>query len=94
MQKDVYRESAEIGYWLGAPYWGKGIATKAVALVTHYGFETLRLNRIFTGVFSFNKASMRVLEKNGFTKEGIFKRAVVKNGITYDEHRYAKWIDK
>ncbi len=90
IQKDVYRRSAEIGYWIGEPYWGKGIATKALALVTEYGFKKLDLIRIYSGVFEFNKASMRVLEKNGYELEGIFKNAVVKNGNVCNEHRYYK----
>ena len=94
VQKDVYRKSAEIGYWIGEPYWGKGIATKAVELITDYGFNTLDLKRIYTGVFEYNIASMKVLEKNGFEKEGILKKAVLKNEIFFDEHRYYKLNDK
>jgi len=90
IQKDVYRRSAEIGYWTGEPYWRKGIASKAVELIIKYGFDELNLNRIFTGVFDYNTASMRVLEKNGFEKEGIFKNAIIKNGNVYDEHRYGR----
>jgi ribosomal-protein-alanine N-acetyltransferase len=56
-QTDVYKLSAEIGYWIGEPYWGMGIATKAVRLITEYGFSTLGLVRIYAGVFDFNKAS-------------------------------------
>ena len=89
-QQDVYRRTAEIGYWIGEAFWGRGIATKAVELISKYGFEELQLERIFTGVFEYNKASMRVLEKNGFIKEGIFRNSVIKNGHIYDEHRYAK----
>ncbi len=89
VQKDVYQKSAEIGYWIGEPFWGKGIATKAVARIIRHGFETLRLHRIYTGVFEYNTASMRVLEKNGFQKEGIFKNAIFKNNQVYDEHRYS-----
>lgn len=87
-QKDVHKKSAEIGYWIGEPYWGKGIATKAVALIINYGFEKLDLIRIYSGVFGFNKASMKVLEKNNYQKEGVFKNAIVKNGEIHDEHRY------
>ena len=94
MQKDVYRKSAEIGYWIGEPYWGNGIATKAVELVTKYGFDNLDLNRIFTGVFEYNIASMRVLEKNGYKKEGIFKNAILKNEKVCDEHRFYKLNEK
>ncbi|ELR70650.1 acetyltransferase [Fulvivirga imtechensis AK7] len=89
-QKDVYRRTAEIGYCLGEPFWGKGIATTAVKLLTAYGFQQIDLVRIHTGVFEYNTVSMRVLEKNGYKKEGIFKHAVLKNGKIWDEHRYAK----
>lgn len=90
IQEDVYRKSAEIGYWIGEPYWGKGITSKAVALLTEYGFNDLNLLRIYAGVFDFNVGSMKVLEKNGFVKEGVFKNAVIKNGRICDEHRYCK----
>ena len=89
-QTDIYRLGAEIGYWIGEPYWGQGIATKAVGLVTDYGFNRLGLERIYSGVFDFNKASQKVLEKSGFTLEGIFKNSVVKNGKIIDEYRYSK----
>ena len=90
LQTDVYRKTAEIGYWIGEPFWGKGITTKAVALVTEYGFNELDLIRIYAGVFDFNKGSMKVLEKNRFIKEGVFKNAVIKNNRICDEHRYYK----
>jgi len=89
IQSDVYRKSAELGYWIGEPYWGKGIATKAVELITILGFNKLNLIRIQAGVFDFNIASMKVLEKNGYHKEGVAKQAVIKNNIACDEHRYA-----
>ena len=89
-QEDVYKKSGEVGYWIGEPYWGKGIATEAVKKITQYGFEQLQLARVFAGIFSFNKASMRVLEKNGFQSEGIFRNAIFKNNQLWDEHRYAK----
>ena len=88
LQKDVYRNSAETGYWIGEPFWGKGIATKAVELIVAHGFKELKLIRIYAGVFEYNTASMKVLEKNGFQKEGISKKAVDKNGKFWDEHRY------
>lgn len=87
---DVYRKSAEIGYFIGEPYWNKGIVTKAVNLITKYGFEQLDVVRIYTGVFDYNKASQRVLEKCGFTKEAVFKNAIFKNGKICNEVRYAK----
>ncbi len=89
-QQDVYRRTAEIGYWLGEPYRNKGIATAAVNLIVDYGFKKLKLVRIHTGVFDHNKGSQRVLEKCGFTLEAIFKKSVIKNGKILDEYRYAK----
>lgn len=94
VQKDVYRKSAEIGYWIGEPFWGHGIATKAVELITQYGFKELNLHRIFTGVFEYNVASMKVLEKNGYKKEGIFKNAIIKNDNFCDEHRFYRLKEK
>jgi RimJ/RimL family protein N-acetyltransferase len=88
--EDVYRKSAEIGYFLGEPYWNLGIMTKAVNLITRYGFEEIGLARIHTGIFAFNRASMRVLEKCGYRREGIFRASVYKEGKLWDEYRYAK----
>lgn len=93
VQNDVYKKSAELGYWIGEYYWGKGIATKAVELITKYGFEKLQIIRIYSSVFENNIASMKVLEKNGFLREGVFKKAVIKNEIIMDEHRYYKLIE-
>lgn len=87
---DVYKKSAEIGYFVGEPYWDRGIASVAVELMTKWGFEKLDVVRIHAGVFEFNISSQRVLEKCGYVKEGIFKQAIVKNGELYDEIRYAK----
>ncbi len=89
-QQDVYRLTAEIGYWLGEPFWGKGIATKAVKLVTEYGFNELNFIRIHTGIFEHNIASMKVLEKNGYKKDCVFEKSIIKNGIILNEHRYSK----
>jgi [ribosomal protein S5]-alanine N-acetyltransferase len=87
---DIYRFSAEIGYFLGEPYWNKGIMPRAVNLICEYGFRELDLIRIDTGVFDFNIPSQRVLEKCGFEKEAVFKSSVFKNGRICDEVRYAK----
>ncbi len=89
LQNDVYRKSAEIGYWVGEPYWGKGIATKAVGIITKYGFENFDLVRIYSGVFENNVGSMKVMEKNGYKKEAVFKKAIIKNDEILDEHRYS-----
>jgi len=87
-QTDVYKLTAELGFWIGEPFWGKGIATKAVRLMTEYGFNNLGLIRIFAGVFDFNKASQRVLEKTGFKLEATFEKSIFKNHQICDEYRY------
>jgi len=87
---DVYRKSAEIGYFIGEEYWNKGIASAALNLICEYGFKNLDIVRIHTGVFEHNQASRRVLEKCGFVKEGVFKKAVYKRDQFWDEVRYAK----
>src|SRR4030095_6862003 len=89
-QKDIYRKTAEIGYWIGEPYWNKGIATIAVKLITGYGFDQLDYVRIHTGVFEYNIESMKVLQKNGYKKDGIFEKAILKNGQIWSEHRFSK----
>jgi RimJ/RimL family protein N-acetyltransferase len=90
--EDVYRHSAEIGYWLGEPFWGRGIASRAVAALTDWGFEQFSLLRVFAYVFSENPASMRVLEKAGFELEATMRQAVVKNGQVMDQRLYARLI--
>ena len=92
--QDIHRKSAEIGYFLGEPFWNKGIATVAVGLITEYGFRELGFSRIHTGIFEYNQASMRVLEKCGFVKEGIFRKSVFKMNRLWDEVRYAKINEK
>ena len=88
-EKDIHRKNAEIGYWLGEPFWGKGITSIAVGLITNYALHQLDFARVHTGIFEYNLASMRVLEKNGYQREGIFKKALFKNNQFWDEHRYA-----
>jgi [ribosomal protein S5]-alanine N-acetyltransferase len=87
---DVYRKSAEVGYFIGEEYWNKGIVTTALNLITEYGFNHLDIVRIHTGVYEHNLASQRVLEKCGFVKEGVFKMAVFKREQFWNEVRYAK----
>lgn len=87
--EDVERVSAEVGYWVGEPYWGKGIATEAVKQITTYAFSELSLTRLYAGVYEYNKASMRVLQKAGYTQEAILRKAVIKNGNIIDFHQYS-----
>ena len=87
--RDVFLRSAEVGYWLGEPYWGRGIATEALRAVTEYAFATFDLCRLQAGVFEWNPASMRVLEKAGYTLEARHRRNVTKDGKTIDRVVYA-----
>lgn len=88
-RQDVYRKTAILGYWLSEELWGRGIMPEAVKLITNYAFTELDFIRIQASVYSKNPASMRVLEKAGYTKEGIMRNAVIKNGVIMDEHLYA-----
>ena len=83
------RKTAHLGYWLGEPFWGKGIMPQATNLLVNYAFDNFDIARIETVVYHPNTASMRVLEKCGFVKEGVGKKAIFKNGEFYDEHVYA-----
>lgn len=86
---DVYSKNAEIGYWLGESYWNKGILSEAVPALVKHVFKTTDIIRIYAGTFSPNLASMRVLEKSGFTKEGVLRKSIFKNGEFMDEHLYS-----
>lgn len=88
-QSDVHRLTAEIGYWLGEPYWGRGIATAAVRALTAWTFAHTPLERLFAYVFATNPASARVLTKAGYQFEGRLHRAVVKEGRVLDQLVYA-----
>src|SRR5579863_4595890 len=80
---------AELGYWIGVPFWGRGYATEAAGAVVAFGFETLRLRRIFAHHFSGNIASQRVLEKIGMRHEGSFPQHIQKWGRFVDVENYA-----
>ena len=86
----IEEHKAEIGYWLAEKYWNKGIMTMAVKLATKFGFNKLRLKRIYATVFPYNKASMRVLEKNGYKFEGVLRKYHKKDNKFLDAHFYAK----
>ena len=88
MRDDVYSRSPLIGYWLGESFWGRGIMTQSIRLITNFAFSQLHAIRIQAGVLGNNPRSMHVLEKAGFIKEGILKNSMVKNGVILDEHVY------
>jgi RimJ/RimL family protein N-acetyltransferase len=90
LNSDVYIMSAEIGYWIGEPYWGLGIATEALKQIVDYTFYYFDIIRLYAEVFENNKASMRVLEKNGFYLEGVRRKAVIKNGTLMDDYIWVK----
>ncbi len=87
--EDVYEKSAKIGYWLGEQYWGRGVMTRAVRELSELAFSKYDIVRIQAEVFSGNKPSCRVLERAGYTFEGIKRCAVYKNGSIQDLHTYA-----
>jgi len=93
MGSDVYRFTAELGYWLGEPFWGKGIMSGAIVRFTAWAFEHLELYRIYANVFASNAASARVLEKAGYEFEGRLRASVFKNGRILDQLLYAKIKD-
>jgi RimJ/RimL family protein N-acetyltransferase len=92
---DVERYSAEVGYWLGESCWNRGIVTEALSLFTRYAFTDLKLLRLFALPFADNTASIRVLEKAGFTPEGVLRSSCVKYGQPRNQAIYAivneKW---
>ena len=89
-KSDVYKHTMSVGYWVDEPHWGKGITTLAVKLISDYAFNHLNIHRLQAGVYEYNPGSMKVLEKNGYFHEGIFKQNIFKNGQFYNEYRFAK----
>jgi len=90
---DVERVSAELGYWLGAPYRGRGVMTEAILAFTDEAFETFSLARIFALPFARNEASCRVLENAGFTLEAVLRRSCIKEGQIQDQRQYARFSE-
>lgn len=87
--QDVQRHSAELGYWIGRRYWGRGIASAAVHEMIAHAFGPLDYVRLHAGVFVHNPASVRVLEKTGFEREGVMRKWAVKDGAYVDAYAYA-----
>jgi [ribosomal protein S5]-alanine N-acetyltransferase len=79
---------AELGYWIGVPYWGKGYATEAASAMVKYGFETLKLHRIFASYVTHNPASGRILRKIGMRHEGCHRAHILKWGEFLDLEMY------
>ena len=89
LRTDVERVSAEIGYWLAEPFWGRGITSEALAALTRYAIDTHRLTRIYALPFAWNLASCRVLEKAGYVLEARLRRSAIKDGQVTDQMQYA-----
>lgn len=87
--ENIHCRTAELGYYIGEPYWGKGIMTNAVQRTCEYVFSHSDILRIFAEPFSDNIASCRVLEKAGFQFEGLLRKNAVKNGKIVDMKMYA-----
>jgi RimJ/RimL family protein N-acetyltransferase len=88
---DIERVSAEIGYWLGEQAWGRGIATAALRAVTAEVFTRYDLTRLFAVPFADHAASIRVLEKAGYVKEGMMRQSAIKDGRIRDQVLYARY---
>ena len=86
---DVERYSAEVGYWLGEPFWGRGLTAEAVQLLSAYAFNTCGMLRLFALPFADNTQSTRVLEKAGYTREATLRASSVKHGVARDQALYA-----
>lgn len=82
-------KTAQFGYWLGRAFWGRGLATAAATAMTQHLLGTRRFVRLEAPVFAWNPASMRVLEKAGFTREGTLRHSVFKDGQLIDSVLYA-----
>jgi RimJ/RimL family protein N-acetyltransferase len=79
---------AELGYWIGKPFWNHGYATEAGKAMLHYAFATLQLNRVYAYHYCRNPASGRVLQKMGMTHEGRLRRHTLKWGVFEDDDFY------
>ena len=86
---NIHFRTAEMGYYVGEPYWGKGLGTSAVKQASSYVFEHTDIIRIFAEPFAYNMASCRVLEKSGFKFEGLLRNNAFKNGKVVDMKMYS-----
>jgi len=88
LRVEKQHQHAELGYWLGVPFWGHGYATEAAADILRYGFETLALHRIFASHFKHNQASGRILKKIGMKYEGCHREHLLKWDRFVDSELY------
>lgn len=84
----VRDQHAELGYWLGTRYRDRGYATEAARAIVRWAFRRWKLRRIYAQVLEGNLASIRVLEKVGFLREGVRRKHIRKAGRWYDAHQF------
>jgi RimJ/RimL family protein N-acetyltransferase len=84
LKLDMTHRRADMGYWIGVPFWNQGFATEAAAAVLEYGFTELGLHRIYAHHFASNPASGRVMQKLGMKKEGVLRQHIIK-GISLED---------
>jgi RimJ/RimL family protein N-acetyltransferase len=85
----IFVKSGRFGYWLGEPYWGRGIMSVAVKSVSCHVMSNFGLARLEAPVFAWNPTSMRILEKSGFVREGVLRASAFKDGRLIDSVLYA-----
>jgi ribosomal-protein-alanine N-acetyltransferase len=89
-QGDLHTRTAEIGYWIGQPFWGRGLATAALRLATEIAFEHFDFVRLQAGIIDWNAASCRVVEKAGYVFEARLRRHIFKDGQISDLLLYVR----
>ena len=90
LHSGVLAKTGSFGYWVGEQFWRKGIATAVIGAFAPFAMSTHQLARLEARVFSWNAASMRVLEKCGFRREAVLEKRIVKDGMILDEVVYAR----
>lgn len=88
-QVNIHSRTAEIGYYIGEPYWGKGLGATALKQTCDYIFQNTDIIRIFAEPFAYNIGSCRILEKCGFEYEGTLRKNAIKNGVILDMKMYS-----
>jgi ribosomal-protein-alanine N-acetyltransferase len=92
LKTDIHAGTAEIGYWLGEPFWGRGIMSAALAAFSPFALAEFRLRRLYARVLEWNPSSMRVLEKCGYAREGLLRKSALKDGRVADEILFARVV--
>jgi RimJ/RimL family protein N-acetyltransferase len=86
-----FRCNAEIGYWIAEPYWGRGVGTQVARTLTEHAFDNPEVTRVFAPIHAYNPASIRVVEKAGFVREGVLRLSAIKAGQVIDRVLMARY---